>query len=331
MSERPQPAADRIVDYDSGFDYCAFWDNRDYELWLERRVLRRLLPRLGRSRWFADFGGGFGRNAVHYLRDADRALLIDYSVSNLTRAGQYLAPQLATGQVELIRADLGRLPLRDGAVETAMVVRVLHHLGDVEACLTEMARVVSRSWLVDVPIKHHVLGRIRAAAGGRYGEVVGPRPLRTGSTEYPFYTFQLAAVRRCLERSGFATQMVASVNNFRRWDQLLPGAAVSLLRPAVYPMELAAERLGRGWWGPSQFLLASRRRALAPIRPGIPDATPGQLAELARLLCCPACRGQLRWSAERAQCPECQLSFPRRGPFWDFTSAPAGAAAPTQT
>jgi ubiquinone/menaquinone biosynthesis C-methylase UbiE len=322
MSLSPPPSSEpdeRIVDYDSGFDYPAFWANRDYERWVEARILHRLLPRLGRTRWFADFGAGFGRNAARYLEVTDRALLVDYSVANLTRAGEYLAPEISAGRVHLLRADLGRLPLADSAVEAAMVVRVLHHLTDVDRCLTEMARTVERHWLLDVPIKHHILGRLRAAARGRYRELSGPQPMVTGSTEYPFYTYQMEQIRACLRRAGFETQPVASVNNFRRWDQSLTPLAVRALRPLVYSMELAAQRLGRGWWGPSQFLMAERREPQpAHLPQPLATLTP-ELAGLARRLQCPSCRAALEWTLEVALCPSCRRRYPRTGAFWDFS------------
>lgn len=60
-----------IVDYDGdSYDYSTFWRNRDYERWVEARVLARLLPRLGRPSWFADFAGGFGRKASDPSRPA---------------------------------------------------------------------------------------------------------------------------------------------------------------------------------------------------------------------------------------------------------------------
>ncbi|MGC2191921.1 MAG: class I SAM-dependent methyltransferase, partial [Candidatus Dormiibacterota bacterium] len=256
-SQPPAPASQEIVDYDSGFDYCAFWGNRDYEQWVEARTLRRLLPRLGQAEWFADFGGGYGRNAGHYRAVAEHVILVDYSVTQLTRAAEWLAPEIAAGRVHLIRADLGRLPLIDSAVDAAMIVRVLHHMTEVEPCLMEMGRTVGRRWLVDVPIKHHALARLRGVRRGTSGQLRGPEPIVTGSTDYPFYTFQLAAIRECLRRAGFRSHTAASVNNFRRWDQVLPTGLVRGRRPAVYSMELAAQRLGRGWWGPSQFLFAT--------------------------------------------------------------------------
>ncbi len=314
---QPSPA---VVDYDSGFDYPGFWDNRGYERWVEDRVLRRLLRRLPRAQWFADFGGGFGRNAAHYRQVAPRVLLVDYSVTNLSQAAERLRDQIARGQVFLVRSDLAHLPLVAGAVETAMVVRVLHHLTEPEAALAEMARSVGRAWLLDVPIKHHLLARLRAARSRGQGQLLrSPAPLVTGSTAYPFYTFQLGWIRRRLAAAGFSSEVSASVNNFRRWDQLLPARAVPLLRPLVYPSELALQRLGRGWWGPSQFLLARRSTPLRPQLHDLASAASAPLRELSRRLCCPSCRGGLVWRPDRAACPGCQVEYPRQDAFWDFT------------
>ncbi len=315
----PAGKAAAIVDYDSGFEYLAFWDNRDYEYWLEARLLRRLLPRLGGGQWFADFGGGYGRHAPEYQRAADHTILVDYSATQLTKASERLAGEIGAGRIHLIRADLAHLPLVDGAVDTAMVVRVLHHLTNLDPALREMGRVVNRRWLVDVPIKHHALARWRGLRRGSWAELRGPEPMVTGSTEYPFHTFSLAAVRRTLTRSGFHTRTAASVNNFRRWDQMFGPTLVRALRPVVYPAELLAQRLGRSWWGPSQFLFATRGsgpifRSQAPQR-----GTPASLAQLAQRTCCPRCRGPLAWGGDSSDCTACGIRFSRQARFWDFT------------
>lgn len=318
----PNPSADvssRIVDYDSGFDYCDFWGNRDYESWVEARALRRLLPRLGHVDWFADFGGGFGRNAVHYQNVCQHAILVDYSVTQLTRAAEFLAPDIQAGRIHLIRADLARLPLVDSAVDAAMVVRVLHHMTDVQRCLVEMCRTVRTRWLVDVPIKHHALAWLRSTRNGNVRQLLTPEPIVSGSTEYPFYTFQLAVVRQFLRSAGFRSHAAASVNNFRRWDRVLPDSVVNGLRPAVYALDLGAQRLGRGWWGPSQFLIATRGRAQATRLAPLDQSLPLHLAELARRTQCPGCHADLTWSVTHASCSECGQRYSLRDGFWDFT------------
>lgn len=311
----------KVVDYDSGYNYESFWDSRGYEEWAETHALQRLAPQLGHNHWLADFGGGFGRNAIHYPLLADRAILIDYSVVNLSAAATRLEEEIGAGHVHLVRADLSAMPLVDAAVDSAIVIRVLHHLVNLDSALAEMARVVGRRWLLDIPIKHHALGRLRSALRRQSAQMSTPEPLLTGSTEFPFHTYHLPTVRHRLDELGWNTRVVASVNNFRRWDQLLPKAVVRTLRPAVYSLEVAAQRLGRQWWGPSQFVVAWRRRAVTP-RLGQPvTGVSPHLAELAQRLQCPRCRQSLTWTEAAATCTACARTYPKRNGFWDFVTA----------
>ena len=313
----------RIVDYDAaGYDYRKYWDGRDYERWAEDRALRRLVPRLGRTEWFIDFGGGFGRNAEHYRRQAARYVIADYSATNLANAATLLADDVAAGRAFLVRCDLNALPFVDRAFGAAMVVRVLHHLPEIDHALMEMGRVVARRWLVDVPIKHHALGMLRGATRGEWGAVRGPQPLLTGSTTEPFWNFQLSAVRDVLAQAGWGTRVMASVNNLRRWDRRLPASLARALSPAAEFVEATAQRGGRGWWGPSQFLIAWRegqttQATLADV------VTVGEDAPaVASRVCCPSCRGGLSWTAEEATCACCDRTYRKEGAYWDFTASP---------
>ncbi len=309
----------RIVDYDGfGYDYRTYWTGRDYEQWAEDRAMRRLVPRLGRAGWFIDFGGGFGRNAVHYREQVDRYVIADYSATNLSAAAQELHADVAAGRTFLVRCDLSALPFADRAFDAAIVIRVLHHLPDLDGALAEMGRTVAGRWLLDVPIKHHALGLLRGAVRRDWRRVTGPAPLMTGTSSYPFWNFQLAAVRERLAAAGWRTRVAASVNNLRRWDRQLPHRLVRTLAPGVRLVELAGQRGGRGWWGPNQFLLADRVAGPsvaaegAAIPPGVP-AIAGRMA-------CPTCHGALDWTPETATCALCDATYPRVGAYWDFTA-----------
>ena len=301
-----------IVDYDSnGYDYRTYWTGRDYEAWAEDRALHAAIPLLNEPGWLADFGAGFGRNAAHYRNRAGRYVLVDYSATNLHAAAESLAGDIADGRAFLVRADLNRLPFIDGAFDAAMIVRVLHHLPEMEAALAEMGRTVRHRWLLDVPIKHHALGLARAAVHGNLAVARGPAPVSTGTSDTPFWNFQLDAVRGRLQAAGWHTRVIASVNNLRRWDRSLPAPIVRTLTPAARAVETAARYCGRGWWGPSQFVYAERTTPLpAPDMPGF----------AARLIC-PACRGGLSWTHTTATCRRCFAEYERRGGYWDFTLA----------
>jgi SAM-dependent methyltransferase len=316
-----------IADYDSnGYDYRAYWHGRDYEQMAEDRALRRLVPRLGRSQWFADFGGGFGRNAAHYRSRAARYVIVDYSATNLANASHMLAEDVSAGRAFLVRADLNALPFVDAAFDAAIVVRVLHHLPDLERAMAEMGRVVGGRWLIDVPIKHHVLGVARGVVRREWHTVLGPDPVRTTAGAEPFWNFQLAAVRRLLLRYGWQTRVAASVNNLRRWDRGLSRRTAGALRPAALVIEALVQRCGIGWWGPNQFVLAERS---APVRGNGATTTrvwPGAPA-IAAVLACPRCHGGLVWSADAASCMDCPGRYERVDAYWDFTVTP-GMTAP---
>jgi SAM-dependent methyltransferase len=314
-----------IADYDSnGYDYRDYWNGRDYEQMAEDRALRRLMPRLGRARWFVDFGGGFGRNAAHYRSRAARYVIVDYSATNLANAARLLADDVAAGRAFLVRADLNALPFADAAFDAAMVVRVLHHLPDLDRALAEMGRVVGGRWLIDVPIKHHVLGVARGVVRRDRRAVHGPDPVRTTAGAEPFWNFQLTAVRGLLSRYGWQTRLVASVNNLRRWDRRLPRRAARAVRPAALLVEALAQRCGMGWWGPNQFVLAERS---APVREdGTTTRIRAGAPAVAAVLGCPRCRGGLTWSADDASCMDCAGRYERVDGYWDFTVPPEPTA-----
>jgi SAM-dependent methyltransferase len=300
-----------IVDYDSNdYDYRTFWVGRDYEQRAEAAVLDRCMRALLPTEWLVDLGAGFGRNYPQYAA-AGRVALVDYSRNNLQTAAQLYGADVDAGRLQLIRADLNALPFVDGAFDVGVTVRVLHHLPDVDRTLPEMLRVIGTTALVDVPIKHHVFARLTAAARRGYAgirQTATAAPRVVGESNYPFYTFHLDAIRRLVDRLGWDSAIAASVNNFRRWDQLLPGPAVAVLNPLVRGLDAMAQRIGRDWWGPNQFVQLRRRVPLAAVGGG-----------WAARMRCPACGGDLRWDAHRAICGGCSANFQRCGRYWDFT------------
>jgi SAM-dependent methyltransferase len=320
MSVYPTGPQSAVADYDSNdYDYQTFWAGRDYEQWAETVVLTRIMRELGPSEWFADFGGGFGRNAVHYRDWVAHAVLVDYSVTNLDRAGELYGEDVAAGRLHLVRADVTALPFVDSAFDAAMTIRVLHHLADVERAIDEMLRTVRRRALFDVPIKHHMLARARAAGSkAKRTEIAGRDPVQVGETDEKFWTFQLDAVRSMMTRAGFDTTVAASVNNFRRWDQHIPESAVKLLTPPMRGLERAVQRTGRGWWGPNQFVIARRRVAQPAPLVEAPRGIDASVAQLARRMRCSSCGGSLRWASDAAACVACGMRFERRGAYWNF-------------
>jgi SAM-dependent methyltransferase len=320
MSSSSSDSHIKVIDYDAdGYDYRQFWNGRDYENWAERRVLDRLLDRMPEIDWLADLGGGFGRNVPLYHQHARHIILLDYSMTNLTNAGQTLLPNGPSDAIFLIRGNLYHLPFRDGAFNVGSTVRVLHHLSSIDDALNEMGRTVAEHWILDVPIKHHLLARARAALSGRGKSVNSREPQSIGTPNEPYYNFHLDAIRDTLHAQGWSEQLFASVANFRRWEHVVPGPARRIARPVVYSMESVTQRAGRGWWGPSQFLwLSHKEPVIPPTFPSAPSGLPAPWDTLAPRMCCPTCRGDLIWTADSASCQACNVSFLRKGMIWDF-------------
>lgn len=307
MQANPYPT----IDYDANdYDYQEYWEGRDYEQWSEDRVLRRLVPKLSPSPWFADFGGAYGRNAQYYLPHAAHAVILDYSATNLRNAARRHAAAVEAGRLSLVRCDLNAVPFADYSFNGAIIVRVLHHLPDVDHALAEIGRCITGAWLLDVPIKHHLLGVVRGAARGRLGDVRSPEPLVTGDSDEKYFNFQLSAVRSRLAGLGWRTRLGASANNFRRWEGGLPRPVVAAVRPFIQGLEACTQTLGKGWLGPSQFLLADRD----PMPRSPFDAASG----LAERLRCPQCKGLVHVAEDAASCTTCDRVFAKHGPFWDF-------------
>jgi hypothetical protein len=71
------------------------------------------------------------------------------------------------------------------------------------------------------------------------------------------------------------------VNNMRRWDRSLPPLLAQALSPAAQLAEAAAQPGGRGWYGPSQFLLAQRPTPIPAPLAAVPGPLPAGVPTLA--------------------------------------------------
>ncbi len=324
-----------IADYDEeGYDYHQFWTGKRYEHWAEAQLLHRLLGHTKPVQWLVDLGGGFGRHVPDYRQHTAHTVLVDYSWKNLTSAAATFFPEgQSDSSLFLLRADLYHLPFRTGAFELGITTRVLHHLADVDLALGEMGRVLSGRWILDVPIKHHLLARIRALASRNGAAIDDLQPRDIGTPDTPFLQFHLTAIRQILLKLGWSSSIAASVANFRRWERVVPTRMEPLVRPLVYRFEMVAQDVGRGWWGPSQFLWLSRPGwADAEVALPLASLDPEPVAPwniLAPLMLCPACQGTLEWSAYVARCCSCRQEYSRQGPIWDFTISHQGGPLPS--
>jgi ArsR family transcriptional regulator len=108
---------------------------RSWAAWA--RALGKLLPPLR----VADLGCGDGYLTIEAGRWASRVIAVDRSPAVLERA-RALARRRRVTNVVWKRGELEKLPIRDAAVDVALLSQALHHAADPARALSEAARIV---------------------------------------------------------------------------------------------------------------------------------------------------------------------------------------------
>lgn len=278
-----------ICDYEGSAYRTEFWEGRgrEYEDGAERVALRRLLPPRGRR--LLDVGAGFGRLAPLY-EGYDEVVLLDYSRSQL----EYARERLGDERFTYVAADLYRLPLADAAVDTTVMVRVLHHLVDVPRALGELRRATrgGGALVLEFANKRHLKNVVRHALGR------GPNPF--GHEPYEFaelhFDYHPAWVLQRLREAGFVPgrQLAVSALRVPLLKRALPTAALVALDGALQPLLAPLAPT------PSQFV-ASRATGAAE----------GDLPDGEHLFRCPDCgHAPLEHTGGGVACPACGGAWP---------------------
>ena len=266
-----------FCDYE-GSDYrTRFWEgaNRAYEDAVERVALLHLLPARGGR--IAEFGAAFGRLADLYA-GYQQVLLIDYSRSLLREAQQRWG---SDPRFKFIVADIYHLPLRDGVLDAATMIRVIHHLADAPAALRQVRRSLAAgaTFVLEFANKRHLKAIARYALGRQAWCPFDPQPVEFAPLNFDFHPRWMLAAARA---AGFEVRARRAVSYLRlgllkRWlplkllvglDALLqPSGAIALLSPSAFvqlvvpPADGAPD--GRGLTGEAIFCSP---RSGAPLR-----------------------------------------------------------------
>ena len=202
-----------ISDY-NGYDYKKeFWENvdREYEDQADRMAIRKLLPK--RMEKFADIGGGYGRLANEYLKRAHKVIIFDYSKSELKQA-----KEIYGDKIETRAGDIYELPFKDGELDGLMMVRVTHHLKKMDKAMAELYRVLKPGGVavIEVANKRTLPKMVRYAT--RQSKI---NPFDKSVANYKeiskdgFYNYHPKYVEEIFDKTGFKTEKVLSVSNFR--------------------------------------------------------------------------------------------------------------------
>ena len=245
------PTSKKVANqYDRGYDYTKYWDNRDYENAAEHMAIRRLLKghHYGTA---ADIGGGFGRLCILLRTYADKVTLAEPSQTQLDAAKKVL-DGTDIAQVQMQADDL---TFADGELDLVTMVRVMHHIPEPSAEFAEIARVLAPGGtaIIEVANYGHFKNKRRHKRAGT-PLPTEPVNIRKAKANQPdaiaFVNHNVDTVVGQLEKAGLQLEDKLSVSNLRN---------ERLKRTLPKRMMLAAERatqkrLARSNFGPSIFL-----------------------------------------------------------------------------
>jgi len=291
------PTQPEICSYENSPWRTEFWRGRDYEDRAERIAVAKMLPPRGTR--LCEIGAGFGRLADFY-RGYDRVILLDYSRTMLHDAVARLGND---PRFVFAAADLYNLPLADNALDTAVTVRVLHHVVDIPRAFAEIARVVrpQGTYLTEFANKRHIKARLRYALTKRG---VDPNSLEP----YEFVKLNFDFHPRYIDENLRAAKLIVQTKR-----------AVSIFRIAflkrIVPARLLASidgvlqsPLARFDLSPSIFLRAQSTKA------GTPEINPS-------LWKCPACGSiDIAEARDELSCRACARRYPVVDGIIDFKS-----------
>ncbi len=236
--------------YERGYDYTKYWDNRDYENAAEHIAIRRLLKgqHYGSA---ADIGGGFGRLCILLRTFADKVTLAEPAASQLEAAKKVL------DGTDIVQAQMQAddLKFADGELDLVTMVRVMHHLPEPAAEFAEISRVLAPGGtaIIEVANYGHFKNRRRHKREGK-AMPTEPVSIRTVKADEPdaiaFVNHNIDTVIGQLAEAGLTLESKLSVSNLRseRVKRALPKGAMLAIERATQ------KRLARSNFGPSIFL-----------------------------------------------------------------------------
>lgn len=280
----PGASSHEVCDYEGSPYRRVFWEEADrtYEDAAERLAVRALLP--GSGTRLVDIGAGFGRLVSEYA-GYRHVVLLDYAFSMLADARARLG-----NRYTYVCADLYRLPFADGSLDTAVQVRVLHHIAAIDDALREVGRSLrpGGSLVLEFANKRHAKSVARHVLRRGGPDPFDPRPHEFAPLHWNFHP---ADVERAVRAAGLRVQKRRAVSHWRH-----PVLKQALPAPLLARLDAGADRLlGRLALAPSRFLRAVRpgHAAVADTLWRCPACGAERLARLPDALACLGCRR--RW------------------------------------
>ncbi len=285
----------RIIDYEGSNYRTSFWEGkgREYEDLAERFALSRLLPPQGER--IIDIGGGFGRLLDLYAGYRE-VVLMDYSRSQLQDAQN----RLGQGRITYVAANVYEMPFTAGAFDTAVMVRVLHHLSDAPGAMRSIRQIIrpGGTFVLEYANKRNLKAILRYLLRRQTVSPFGHEPWEFAPLHFDFHP---AHVEQSLVGAGFRIERQLAVSHFRiGWLKRHVPARILAAADRWLQQPLAGLKCT-----PSMFV---RSAAMGE------KATPAASI----IFCCPRCRGQLAPEPGVLICLTCGSRWSTTGGIYDF-------------
>ncbi|MGZ5389653.1 MAG: class I SAM-dependent methyltransferase [Aeromicrobium sp.] len=236
--------------YERGYDYTQYWNNRDYENAAERIAIRRLLGNR-HFRHAADIGGGFGRLCLLLSEYADKVTLAEPARSQLEAAKEVLKGT----DVEQVQMQADDLKFEDGSLDLITMVRVMHHIPEPSEEFAEIARVLADDGVAIIEVANygHFVNRMKHKRA-RKPLPTEPVSIRSDNPDEPdaiaFVNHNVDTVLAQLREAGLVLDEKLSVSNLRsqKLKKALPEKTMLRIEKATQ------KRLAKRNFGPSIFL-----------------------------------------------------------------------------
>lgn len=237
---------------DPKHNYLDYWDGRDYEQAAEEIMIDHMLK--GKKfKHAVDIGGGYGRLSVVLRKYASKVTLAEPSQQQLDIAKDFLRGK---PKVNSVLAQAEKLPFKDGEVDLAMIVRIIHHLPNPVPAFEEIHRVLSKDgyFLIEFANYGNFKNRVKYAA--KFKRLpVDPVDIRSEANkradEIPFVNHNPKTVSKQLAQTGFKLEKTLSVSNFRSpaMKKVIPKSVLLKLE------KLLQKPLAKTYFGPSTVYL----------------------------------------------------------------------------
>ena len=276
-----------------GSDYQkAFWDdaNRAYEDQSEDLAFKKMLPKSGKR--MLEIGAGAGRNTPRY-EGYEKIYLFDYALTQMQQAKQRL------GESDRL---VFHLPYNDNVFDGATMIRVIHHLSEIDPAMAEIQRVmeINSTFILEYANKRNIKAIMRWVSGKQDWNPFTKEQVEFVKLNYDNHP---AAIKETLENHGFEIEKALSVSNLRigKLKDNPKNLGWMLKTENVLQDALSGVKLS-----PSVFLKCTQTTGSAY------DPT-------APIFKCPACGSiRLEETKEAVTCPDCGKVYPIVDGIYNF-------------